>query len=190
MLAYSQGGASTPSGTSASGAQATAAPVHPIQNTATAGIQAASQAAQSMNTNANTRVQESQATLNEVEARKREQEIYTTIASAGHLDAVKDQIRQEMKSFDERMRKLGFETDVAKQHAYEASARWNYTPDNVANEAKALKHKAELLGLEVPEAVNKAAFAKTELGKQAPAIDFGTTNVGRIINSATRAFRR
>lgn len=192
MLAYSQGGASSPSGAAGSAVQPA-----PMLNKNLAGITGAAQAAQTQNTQANTDVQESQALLNRVEARKREQEITTTIASAGHLDALKDQIRQEMQSFEKRMEKLGYETRRAKGEQelpyYEIAKgereRQRDYPHQQADQARAkeLIARAELLGLEVPKALNDAAFERSPVGATRPYVEFGAQSAGKFVGSAAQA---
>lgn len=198
MLAYSQGGASTPAGASASGSAATAVQPAPMINKIATGIAAAGQAASTMNTQANTKVQESQAKINEVEARLKEQEIHRTIASSGHLEAQRDNIRQEMQSFEKRMEKLKWETrsseldsDIKVYDQKFASARDNYAiqraeseRDTMRERARELKNKAELLGLEIPKAVNDAAFERTEAGRLRPYGEVGANILGKGIGSA------
>jgi len=195
MLAYSQGGASTPTGSTGYAVQPA-----PMQNKMAAATTAAAQAAQSMNLQSDSRLKDSQTSLNAVEARKKEQEILTSASSAGHIDAMKDNIRQEMESFKKRMEKLHYETEGEKYEAGRKSSedrmagfrQGTMQPieyEKLKAEAQALKTKAELLGLEIPEALNKAAFERSEYGKAKPYVDFGTSSVQKITNSASQANR-
>jgi len=115
-------------------------------------------------------------------------EAITSVGSANQAHAQADNIRQEMKSFEQRMKKLGYETDTAwyEQAAakYKAgilnsedleSARY-YTA-----RAAELTQQAKLLGLQVPEALAQAAFWASEFGKDYPYIEKGTSAAGNIL---------
>jgi len=99
-------------------------------------------------------------------------------ASAGHLRATEDNIRQEMQSFERRMTRLGWETRIAE---YEAGIRNSEdfiraqmkdlgiaraTVLHIMAQAKKLADESRLLGLKVPEAIAEAAFWEKE-GKPA-----------------------
>lgn len=210
MLAYSQGGASSPSG-----AQGAAVAPAPMQNKNVAALQASAAQAAVTNTNADTAVKEADAKVKEVEARKKEQEILTSASSAGHLDALRDNIRQEMQNFEDRWQKLKWETrtaeaesDIKRVQQYRESARWNYVPemaqaerDTAVAEARRMAHdadriatQAKLLGLDVPESLANALFWNTENAKEyGKAGEYVTRNLGRLTNSAAdtrRAFSR
>lgn len=195
MLAYSQGGASSPSGAAGSAVQPA-----PMQNTALAGMSAAAQVASTMNTQANTRVQESQAKVNEVEARLKEQDIQKSISSSGHLDALKDQVRQEMKSFEDRWEKIKNELGLKRNEYYTSDAMRRMAEgkgglehhveiEKLTAEAARIKAQAELYKLDIPRAINDAAFERTAAGKSRPYVEFGTSNLGRLVGSAAAAKR-
>lgn len=187
MLAYSQGGASTPGG-----AQAT------IGNKALAGINAAAAAAQTGlvraqeekteaeadNVRADTEVKKAQAPLTI-------QQTATSSSSAAHFDALKDQVRQEMKLFEQRYLKLYAEADIAhsekvikSNELYKSNIERNeFARQNVSNEAASLAARAKLLGLEVPRAINEAA-AESSVFKKEVSPYLG--DIGKITGSASR----
>lgn len=192
MLAYQQGGASTPGG---------AMPV--LGNKVAAGMSSALSASQISNTSADTEKKEAEARnidadteLKRVMVPLTAQQTLTSGSSAAHLDAQKDALRQEMQSFERRMEKLGYETKseehrAVQEHtkAREASIRWNYADKNVANEASMLASRAKLLGLEIPKAVNEAAAESSTFKKE---VSPYLGDVGKITGSAGRLerFRR
>ena len=181
MLAYSQGGASTPGG---------AMPV--IGNPGAAASNAAAASAQVRQVQAQTDLTEAQKRNVDADTSVKllQPEVLSTqmasnLAGAGQAQAMRDSVLQEMGSFSERMRKLGYETDIAKQGAFRASAEWNWTVKVVEAEARALMAKAQLLGLDIPESVSRAAFWSSEAGKARPYLDFGADVVGKAVSSAT-----
>lgn len=187
MLAYSQGGAATPSG-----AQGQVFQPAPMQNKMQAGIGSAQQAAGAGQTVAQTGL---------LDAQKQNVEADTVmkVASAGHLDALKDNVRQEMTSFNTRLEKLIHETKSAEFGAWEAQTGYEIAKDlSYGNkidphlvhkspriqvmlaEAEKLAQQAKLLGLEVPKAVSEAAMWSSEYGKKLPYIESGTHSFGNL----------
>lgn len=166
MLAYNDAASSPP------GAQGTPTTI-PRVNPAQGAIAAASTAAQIKNMSADTDL-------------KKATEV-KELASAGQLDAMKDNIRQEMQSFDERMRKLAAEitTENARgrnisQHT-EVFITQKYLnldelerirPEQarqIHEQATKYVNESRLLGLKVPEAVQEAAFWQSNKGEVAAA---------------------
>jgi len=189
MLAYQQGGASTPAGATAV-----------MGNKNAAAIQGASAALTNANVVAQNRLLAAQTANTEADTLTKLQQPAAVTASALHANTQADALRQEMASFGKRMEKLGWETrsaefasDVGKTNAYKASADWNYVPANAAAEAAMLKHRATLLGLDIPEAVSQAAFWGSGAGKAKPYTDYGVDTASRFITGAgqaRRAFRQ
>jgi len=173
MLAYSDG-ASSPAGGQASGAQAQASPAHPMQNVNAAGLQSAAAAASIRDTL-------SRADVNEATVERTKAETIQAIASAGHLDAMKDNIRQEMQSFVKRMERLKWQTDTAESESlirrneqFRSSSLRNMMieiteaeRDKIVAEARKLQSEAKLVGLKIPEAVAEAAFFTSADAKSA-----------------------
>lgn len=198
MLAYHQGGASTPSGamrgTSVpSGATATGTSI-PVQNTMAAGLQSAAQAAgtdsqiaTTDNIKADTQLKAAQ-TIREAK-------------QAGQLQALTDNIRQEMQTFEDRWNKLKYETGSARNEYYRSegfrlageqrseatglgNAMTNH-PDVQAAVARAdqLRTMGQLLNLEIPGAVNEAAQQRNYANyyqNGAPVV----REMGKVLNSA------
>lgn len=174
MLAYTQGGASTPSGAAGAAVQPA-----PMQNKNAAGTQSAAMAAQTYNTHADTDLKEAQAEATRVEARLKEQQILTSSASAGHIKAQEENIRQEMQSFEKRMERLHYETHTARSEAgirlsadNEAGRQQIARTEAMQQEARKLKIQADILGLQVPEAVQRAAYWRSPSGKEQPHTEY------------------
>lgn len=205
MLAYSQGGASSPTGSMAQAIQPA-----PMQNKAAAGFTAAAQVASTMNTQSDTELKEAQADKVDAERRLTEQDIHKSISSAGQMDAHTKQILQEMQSFEDRWqiiknqsglsrneywvsegkRRLGHRDAMDPRDRQKLDAEMAH-PDvqKAAAEARRLKNQAELLGLEIPGAINEANFERSAAGAVKPYTDYGTDTLGRILNSASQGKR-
>lgn len=185
MLAYSQGGASTPGGSSSVSL-----------NKSSAGTASAAQAAQAESLAAS--VGQTRATTRNIDADTENKRVQTalieaqtrsSLASAGQADATRDKVRQDMLKFDEEYRKLAGEAQQAIQGSLKGGAESAYYFENARNEARRLAAQARLLGLEVPAAVNEAAFESSDLGKSSRFVDFGTSQVGKAVSSALGAAR-
>lgn len=118
-----------------------------------------------------------------------EAQTQAALSSAGQADANRDKVRQDMLKFDEEYRKLAGEAQQAVQGSLKGGAESYYWFENARNEARRLAAQAKLLGLEVPAAVNEAAFESSEAGKSSRFIDFGTSQVGKVVSSAVGAAR-
>lgn len=208
MLAYQHGGAATPQGAAgggsaaqgvtSGGAQGQVFSPH-IGNKWAAGMQSAQAIASTLNTQADTDVRKTTADLNRAQEKKVMQDTITSASSAGHLDALKDSVRQEMQSFEKRMEKLGYETFKARGERelpyYEIKKRErelqrDYPSQQVQiQEAKRLANMAELLGLEIPEGIANAAFWSSSAGKAKPYTDYGIGSIGKLVGSAAEAKR-
>lgn len=167
MLAYQQGGASTPSGNMAS-----AAPVAPMQNTRAGYAAAVQSGVQAMLASKEVDLKDAQIDL----ARS---EVTRNISSSGQLDAVRDNIRQDMKMFEDRWEKLKAEMGSA-QEDYRSKAlhtqidvdTYRDVPEDMDRyekmlsarramlvaQANKLVNEARLTGAKIPEAVAEAAF--------------------------------
>lgn len=175
MLAYSQGGAHSPSGsapggTSASGAQAQGFPATAVQpapmiNSAGAGIAAAQQAAQMDRTNAETDNIKAETELKKADLKKKPWEIRTA------------ELVSDLKVYEQRAQ----------------SARDNYSRqraeielDQLREEARRMKAEATLKGLDIPRAINEAAAEKSTFKKE---VSPYLNDLGKITNSAAGARR-
>lgn len=190
MLAYAQGGASTPGGAMAT-----------IGNPTASGMAAAANVLNQQNLAA-------QNQLLEAQTGKTKADTVQSLASAGHLDAVRDNIRQEMQAFETRWNKLKWETRSAELHSdidvyrqREASGRDNYMLQRAKAEAQKLIEEARLLGAKIPEALREAAYFESPEGRKAmhfrhapkgffPAIQGTARDIGtNLTNSAADAER-
>lgn len=185
MLAYQQGGASTPGG---------AMPV--IGNKVQSGMNSALSAAQTLNTSADTDVKEAQARnidadteLKRVQVPLTTQQTATSLSSAGHLDALKDNIRQEMTAFDDRWSGTILENKLKQYQAWENEGKLKLVeydqrklPEvaKAFSEAQRIKNQASLLGLQIPESISRASYWKSEFGKSRPYTEHG----GEVVKDA------
>lgn len=77
--------------------------------------------------------------------------------------------------------------DVAKKTGYEAESAGYQTQidrETLAARAAAIKHKAQLLGLQVPAAINEAAFENSAMGRGIRYGERGAGVVGNVFSSA------
>lgn len=188
MLAYSQGGATTPGG-----AQPT------IGNKALAATSAAAAAAQTSNLLEQNKNISAQTQNLKADTELKGGQLVQTLSSAGQLDALRDNIRQEMQTFQDRWYKLRIEMGIKDQeHAIKnaerimANARSNEHEKRMAAEvlalqgdAERLNNQAKLLGLEIPESMARSEYWKTDVGKTRPYTEHG----GQILRDATSATR-
>lgn len=184
MLAYSQGGASTPGGATAV-----------MGNKGLAAASAAQAAAQTAQTIATTEKTEAEKANVEADTKLKGGQLVQTLSSAGQLDALKDSIRQEMTSFEKRMFKLEWEGYTEREKTAQGvmenvrlSERHKKGFPEVQKdieEARRLKYQADLLGLEVPESISRAAYWGSEAGKFRPYTEHG----GQLLKDATSATR-
>lgn len=191
MLAYAQGGASTPAG-----AQGTVQ-TPTVGNKAAAASSAGQIAAANQNTMADTKVKESQARLNEVEARNKEQQINTGVASAGQITAQTENIRLQMQKFADELKLLQnqgktewYRGEGSKYQAGILNSEDLAASRYYAARAAEMEQAAKLQGLKVPQAIAEAAFWNSKFGKAKPYTDYGTETIGNVVNSATKVINR
>lgn len=157
MLAYSQGGASSPSGAAGQPVQP-----HAMQNVNAAAMQSAGAAATIQQTLSQKEVNE--ATVDKLGAEK-----INLLASAGHLNAMEANVRQEMTAFPDRVRKLVAEAagidaaalrDKSSAELNDYMRRYLHPTqrEEIIAQARKLNNEARLLGLKVPEATREAEF--------------------------------
>jgi hypothetical protein len=156
MLAYGQGGASSPAGNMAVGQ----APR--VESTAAASI-AASQLA------ANLRLADKEVEKKDAEIDLMDKQGLREVASAGQLTATEENIRQEMTNFPARVRELlarttNIDTDTLKKMTEAELNRYAFYHLKPAElqllqeKAAKLQRESRLLDLKVPEAVREAAY--------------------------------
>lgn len=166
MLAYSQGGASSPAG-------AQPGPLrNPKGEAVEAGMKGMSTAfthATIDQTKAVAEKARAEADLARAQASAVPQSITTSASSAGHLDAQRDNIRQEMTAFDERFKKLQEQIELLKVQQRKGDADVDLKKQQfhlvrpaeievMKQHAAKLKLEAQHLGLKIPESVAEAAF--------------------------------
>lgn len=185
MLAYSQGGASQPSVGTPSGAQGDVKMPAPMQNVYAAGMNSAAGALEASRAASEIDVNTARKTQLEADAKAR-------LASAGQLSAEEARVRQEMTSFDIRLQKLGFDRELSSYAVIEALRKQQMDfPQMQADLARAseLKKRAELLGLDIPEAIARADWYRTTIGHESPAIEFGAKRLGDVMGTAVQGRR-
>lgn len=187
MLSALRSGATTPPG-----AQAT------MTNSAAAGVQSAAQGAQIDNIKAATDKTRAEAELIRSQIPEAAQRIATGAASAEHLKATADNIRQEMTAFTTRWEKL--KEEIAQIREQQRSTRadinlkeqqfFSVRPAEIAKlnaEALKLTHEAKIAGLKVPEAVAEAAFFRGPDAKSAMYYRFAPKNIVSAASGAAGA---
>lgn len=170
MMTAMKGGASTPSGGFAT-----------AQNPVAAGITSAAQAAQASMISASVEKTKAETELIRSQIPEAAQRIATGASSAGHMDAMKDNIRQEMQNFQDRWNQIKEQIELTKEQSKSTAADVDLKqqqfhkvrPAEIAKlqaEAIKLSREAEILGLKIPEQIAEAAFWKGPDSK--PAIYF------------------
>ena len=188
MLAYSQGGASTPS-SNLPVMQNVNAAFGPAGQQIMQNLQSAAQIkktnAEQANIQADTDIKRVQPDL--VAAQTRQQ-----LASAGQLNAFTDKTRQDMKKFEAELFKLRQE---GKLTMAKAGSEWvdfgvkastkEAEIDRIRAQAQEMIARARVAGLAIPAAVNDAAFETSDLGKESRKVDFLSRQVGRVTGAAS-----
>lgn len=186
MLAYSQGGASTPGGASAV-----------MGNTNAAAVSSAMNALSMQNMQAQNDLITAQAEKTQVEKGLVEAQIGQANASAGSLIANTDKVRQDIQAWVEFGRERGL---IDRDNAWYQAAKNRVDAENMeskygadiavakASAAKLVK-QAKLLDLEVPAALNEAAFEESEVGKKIRYVERGAGAIGKAASSALGAGR-
>lgn len=159
MLAYSQGGASSPAGASSSGASASGnAPelVSPKMAALNSAASLAKVSAEISKIQADTRVSDSQALINAVQVPKIKQDTVTSVSSARALDAKADDIL-------ERLRVM-----MPQEHAKLASEIWlNGERSNLTRaEIQTELERTKLTKAEVTLAMNEIPRSRNVAGQQ------------------------
>lgn len=190
MLAYGQGGASTPSG---------AMPV--LANPAIAGFQGATSAAQisqliqavskteaeTKNVEMDTQVKEGMLVVQAAQAKQ-------LLSSSGQLEALTKQVEVQSRKIEQEIAKLVQETNtetwealIRKLKHSEVSETYGDRIKQIVAEAEKVKFLSMITGHQLPEAINKAAFEKSELGQSSRYVDFLTNQSGKLGGSAIDA---
>lgn len=190
MLAYSQGGASTPGG---------AMPV--IGNKVAAATSAASAYQENQIRHATVENVKADTSLKDAQRVKE-------LASAGQLGAVEAQIRQDMMLFEDRWKKLRNEVTSSWYHSksaeYQAGIdssrdymeawrkgrfqeRQELEMKKLLEEGNKLRQEARLLGLKIPEGLAEARFFESPDAKAAMYFRYAPRNVTSAFSGAAGA---
>lgn len=164
MLAYSQGGASTPSGSSASGSTASASGNPVMQQSAGAAVQAAMQAASSAasvdNLQANARKANSEALVNAAMVPEIQQRVRTGQSSAGQMEATTKRIlallepEVDLTKGEAALKSVQYNTEVGRSKS--ALAEGDFAHKYFQSRATGTAANAALSELGIPEAQNAA----------------------------------
>lgn len=156
MLAYQQGGASSPAGA-----------MPQVGNKAAVGAMVAQQTASAQNIQADTRLKTAQAENVAADTAVKREQVPQTIGSARHLEALADQVRQEMQSFPDRWSRIQIENKIRLYDAWATEGKLKEVDYDLQKlpevrrafeEARKLANEARLLGLKIPEHIAEAAF--------------------------------
>lgn len=187
MLAYTQGGATTP-GTSAP----------PVLNEAEGFQNVGAGIMSSLQTAAN--VKKTAAEIDNIKADTAVKKVQpdnvvaqtrAAIASAGQMDSFRNKTEQDIKFFldtwEDQKRKVAGEAKSSHYRGENESIKYNVdiaTQSDrirkIREEANELAFRARVAGLRVPEALNEAAFESSDLGRESRNIDFTTKQIERV----------
>jgi hypothetical protein len=182
ILSAKLGGASTPQG-----AQAT------IGNSAAAGVNSSAVAANIAKTKEETKNVAADTKNKEVNNELIGAQIRATLASAGQLEATEKRLQQEIQAWIDQGNEIQkIERDYKWYQAAEqrtksdvAHASESYQVAQHKEEARRLKTLADLLGLEIPAALNEAAYESSTQGKTSRYLDRGVNTLGNVVGSAS-----
>lgn len=192
MLAYSQGGASTPAGSTAV-----------MGNKGQAAVSSAAAVLSAQNLKEQNELLRAQTEKTRAEVALVEANIGQSTASAGNLTAQADQIRQNMQMFETQWQKLKYEAEKigwdmrtsqfvagkANSEDMLAAKTLEAKIEAAKQEAAKLGTQAQLLKLEVPGAVNEANFERSAMGQNIRYGERGAGVVGKALGSAGQAKR-
>jgi len=204
MLAYQQGGAQASQGASGSGSagsgSAASGTVLPRTNSFSAGLQSAAQAASIDQTQAQIEQTKEVTKRTKAETERTYVDSVRVAKESGRLEALTDQIRQEMKLFEDRWARIMLDNTIRKNEATistatteygqtkpgDTSHRYRNSPEvqKAVQDAERLKALASLLNLDIPEAVNRATHQTKYKGYNVDVKPF-IDDTGKLINSAS-----
>jgi len=203
MLAYSQGGASTPGGSSGGGSSASASGNPVMQNVAGAGMQVALASAQGAaaltgldKTRADTELVRAETRKKDLEAATEagmpayyRQQIATSASSAQHLDRMRETLEALLPYVPQRERE-SISNVIASTYEHNAGAELkNQEKYNLQQSLPGVRAKSSLLGLQLPEARAYADFYNSQAGRSAPFLDLGMKGLSSAVG-VSNAFQR
>jgi len=185
MLAYQQGGASTPAGSTAV-----------MGNKGAAAVSGATAALQSSNLQAQNKLLEAQAentkadTLNKI---TNNPVITNTARSTGvNASMLEQQLQQyevEMSRAVSTYRQQRANEALSQMELHAAEQTFKERVDKIRAESSGAIAKAQQLNLEIPEALSYSNFYKSEAGKAKPYTDYGLDTASRFITGAGQVRR-
>ena len=107
--------------------------------------------------------------LTEAETKLKGAQYVQSLSSAGHLDALRDNVRQDMTAFEDRWKKIKEEVELIRAQQRQTDSQVDLNEQlfkkirpaelqKLQEEAKKLTNESRLLGLKVPEALREAEF--------------------------------
>lgn len=185
MLAYQQGGASTPPGAG-----------FVAQNKIGGALAAVATAKQVENMDAQTDLIEAQAAKTHAEKALVEAQTRGSGSSASFTETQTADLLQRMSMFEDQWRQVRSEADTSHYRSEQERdsaeiSRGSYMErlERTRAEARKMVHEANIRGLEVPAAVNEAAFENSAMGRNYRFVDRGAGVVGKVVGSAAQVRR-
>lgn len=179
MLAYQQGGASTPGGAGI-----------PMGNSGAAAASGAITALQAHNLEAQNKLLEAQALKTSAEEMFVKTQTVQSAASAKLIGTQEADLSMRMASFPDEWQRVINEKNIAEHKAWSSKYQKDVDQDTVdarisalKSEARRLAAQAELAGLEIPGAIKEAAFQE-KWGEEWREADRGLSVLGKALNSA------
>lgn len=169
MLAYSQGGASSPAGAQAQMGNVAGAGANSALSGAEAIARLGNLAATNDNIEAQTNLTRSETALNALRTSLVPAQTQSTLASAGQAQQTTENLRQEARGIPYQVQRTKVESDFADQ--------------NYWNRLKAAQLQTSLLGLGVNEATAYSDFYGSKWGKAKPYVEMGTDTASGIANA-------
>jgi len=180
MLAYQQGGASTPSGAS-----------YTPQNEGAAALQGASSAAAASNMEQQNELLKAQTEKTIAEKAFVQAQTLGSTASAGYTVTQTEKLKQDMQKFEDELRLLRSQADTAHygagirlDDAEISRGSWMERLKGAKAKAQQMVYEAEMAGLEVPRWLNEAAFESSPMGKGIRYVERGAGVLGSVVGSA------
>lgn len=161
MLAYQQGGASTPSSSAPSGSAASAVSPPRMGNVNAAGVAAAGQAAELQQALADTHKKETEATVNVARGLQIAQDTATSAATARKIDQEVDNLRYAFRYLlPEQVNTMKSGQGLNFARANLTDAERNFYLDSYANRLRALGYEADLSRYALAPAKAQAEYSE------------------------------
>lgn len=186
MLAYQQGGASTPGG----------AQPAVIGNKGAAAVSAATSALQAQNLKEQNELLRAQTANTQTDSALKSAQTALTIHNARSSDVQASMVEQQLGQYEvELSRAVSTYRQQRDNEALtliqrqQAEKTFNERVGQIIAESQAAQTKAKLLGLDVPEALSWSKFWASSAGQAKPFADATAETVGKVFGSASTARR-